>query len=151
MLSCKGFEVSAADEKKDGAGIDEKFALEDDKLHYFMVAIDNSEDNVKLDDIKASISDYNKEFHKLEQLRLSNIFLGTDTQTPIIVLRKFDNREQAMRYLNEVETKKDFLGETAKKQYNKEFYVITQENYRRVLKNKTLDGYRDFFEENYRN
>jgi len=149
LLSCEGFEV--ADPKNTpGSGappsIDEAFTLDDDKLHYFLVAISG---DVRLDDIKIAVSDYNREKHKLEQLRISNIFLGTDTNTPILVIRKFDNKSQAMRYFEEVRNEKDFLGETAKKTYNKEFFAITQENYRRILKNKTLEGYREFFSENY--
>ena len=54
-----------------------------------------------------------------------------------------------MRFYQEVSKQKDFLGETDKKTYNKEFFAITQENYRRILKNKTLNGYREFFAENY--
>ena len=149
VLSCKGFEVA---EKKDTGkpgstdGLDMAFTLENDKLHYFIVALSG---DVKLDDLKAALSDYNREFHKTEQLRISNIFLGTDTNTPLLVVRKFDNKDQAMRYYNEVKDRKEFLGETDKKKYNKEFFAITQENYRRVLKNKTLDGYRQFFGDNY--
>ncbi len=145
LLACKGFEVD--DKKNPETAIDEGFTREDDKLHYFIVAL--SGDNVRLDDIKAAVSDYNTEFHKPEQLRISNIFLGTDTNTPIIVIRKFDTKEQAMRYYNEVKGQKGFLGETAKKTYNKEMFAVTQENYRRILKNKTLDRYREFFEANY--
>jgi tetratricopeptide (TPR) repeat protein len=146
LLGCKGFEV---DEKKksETSPIDDAFTREDDKLHYFIVALKG--DNVRLDDVKAAVSDYNRENHKLEQLRISNIFLGTDTNTPIIVIRKFDNKEQAMRYYTEVRSQKDFLGESSKKTYNKEFFAVTQENYRRILKNKTLDGYREFFDQNY--
>lgn len=146
VISCKGFEVAETPKKVDKAAIDDAFTREDDKLHYFLVAITG---DVRIDDIKASISDYNRENHKLEQLRISNIFLGTDTNEPIIVIRKFDSKEQAMRFHTEVSKQKDFLGETDKKMYKKEFFAITQENYRRVLKNKTLDGYRQFFEENY--
>jgi len=145
LLACKGFEVD--EKKKQDTPIDDGFTREDDKLHYFIVAL--SGDDVRLDDVKAAVSDYNSEFHKAEQLRISNIFLGTDTNTPIVVIRKFDTKEQAMRYYNEVKNQKDFLGETAKKTYKKELFAVTQENYRRILKNKTLDRYREFFEENY--
>jgi hypothetical protein len=41
------------------------------------------------------------------------------------------------------------LGEKGKKTIEKEVFAITQENYRRILKNKTLDGYREFFQANY--
>jgi hypothetical protein len=149
LLGCKGFEVDKEpkDKPKDGSGeIDEAFTREDDKLHYVMVVLSS---DIRVDDAKIAISDYNREKHKLEQIRQSNIFLGTDTESPIIVLRKFDNKEQAMRYINEVKEANDFLGESAKKAYKKQFFAITQENYRRVLKNKTLDGYREFYEANY--
>lgn len=146
LLNCKGFEV---DPKKAGNAnaIDEAFTLEDDKLHYVMASISGKD--LPLEEIKNAISDYNREKHKAENLRLSNIYLGTDTDKPIMVIRKFDNRNLAMVYLREVKDAPDFLGETSKKTYNKEFFAITQENYRRILKNKTLDGYREFFEENY--
>lgn len=146
LISCKGFEVAETPKKQEKTAIDDAFTREDDKLHYFLVAIKG---DVRVEDIKASISDYNRENHKLEQLRISNIFLGTDTNEPIIVIRKFDTKEQAMRFYQEVSKQKSFLGETDKKTYNKEFFAITQENYRRVLKNKTLNGYREFFGENY--
>ncbi len=145
LLACKGFEVD--EKKKNETPIDDGFTREDDKLHYFIVALTG--EDVRLDDVKAAVSDYNSENHKSEQLRISNIFLGTDTNTPIIVIRKFDTKEQVMRYYKEVKTQKEFLGETGKKTYNKEMFAVTQENYRRILKNKTLDRYREFFEENY--
>ena len=147
LIACKGFEVSDEPKKKSDQPIDEAFSREDDKLHYFLAALKGSD--VRLDQVKNAVSDYNRENHKLEQLRISNIFLGTDTENPIVVIRKFDNKEQAMKYLNEVKNLADFLGETDKKKYTKEFFVVTQENYRRILKNKTLNGYREFFEENY--
>lgn len=147
LMSCKGFELDDA-KKKPGTEdkIDDAFTREDDKLHYFMVVLTG---DVRLDEVKAAVTDYNRENHKTEQLRISNIFLGTDTNTPIIVVRKFDNKAAAMKYYNEVKDKKDFLGESTKRVYQKEFFAVTQENYRRILKNKTLSGYREFFGDNY--
>ncbi|MCS7037375.1 MAG: hypothetical protein RMJ33_07575 [Saprospiraceae bacterium] len=148
VVSCDGHEVAAGTPSTPSIGLmDDAFTLDDDKLHYFLIVLNGND--LPLDDIKIAVSDYNREHHRLEQLRLSNIFLGTDINTPILVIRKFDNKEQAMRYYYEVKDKKEFLGETAKKSYTKEFFPITQENYRRVLKNKTLDGYREFFGQHY--
>lgn len=146
LMSCKGFEVGDTKPKSETA-MDDGFTLEDDKLHYFIVALTG--EDIRLDEVKVAVSDYNRENHRLEQLRISNIFLGTDTNNPLVVIRKFDNKNQAMRYYEEVKDKDDFLGESARKKYNKEFFAITQENYRRILKNRTLDGYREFFAENY--
>jgi TolA-binding protein len=145
LLSCKGFETAANDPNK--PEIDESFTLEDDKLHYFLIVLKGND--LPLEDIKNAISDYNQENHRSEQIRLSNIYLGTTQEQPILVLRKFDNREAGLKYLRAVEKKRDYLGETSRKTYEKEYFIITQENYRRVLKNKTLDGYREFFANNY--
>jgi tetratricopeptide (TPR) repeat protein len=143
LLSCKGFEVQEKPKPTRSGG---EFTLEDDKLHYFMIVISG---DVRLDDIKNSISDYNREYHRTELLRISNIFLGTDTNTPIVVIRKFNNKEAAMAYYNEVANNKDFMGEGGKKSYDKKMVAITQANYRRVLKNRSMDGYYEFFDENY--
>ncbi len=148
VVSCDGHEV-ASPSSPSTTPTDDAFTLDDEKLHYFLIVLYGKD--LPLDDIKIAVSDYNREYHRLEQLRLSNIFLGTDINTPILVIRKFDNREQAMRYYHEVKDRKEFLGETAKTTYTKEFFPITQENYRRVLKNKTLDGYREFFAQHYLN
>ncbi len=147
VISCEGYEVAPAASGNPEPSLDNAFTLDDDKLHYFLVVLYGSD--LPLDDIKIAISDYNREHHRLEQLRLSNIFLGTDINTPILVIRKFDNKEQAMRYYHEVKDRRDFLGETEKKTYRKEFFPITQENYRRILRNKTLNGYREFFAQHY--
>ncbi|MBL7776084.1 MAG: tetratricopeptide repeat protein, partial [Saprospiraceae bacterium] len=146
LLACEGFEVTAAAQNNAAPGAANDFVLEDDKLHYILVALSG---DVRLDDVKIAVSDYNREFHRLDNLRISSIFLGTDTNMPILVVRKFDNRVAAMKYYEEVRNRNEFLGETDKRKYNKEFFPITQENYRRVLRNKTLDGYREFFLTNY--
>jgi tetratricopeptide (TPR) repeat protein len=148
LLGCKGFEVSDAPNKKDGGEIDDKFTVEDDKLHYFLVILDNQDGNLKIDNVKAAVSDFNGDSYKADKLRISNIFLGTDTDFPIVVIRKFDNKDAAMKYFRAVEKNKEYLGE-GKKEYKKEFFAVTQENYRRILKNKTLEGYREFFSEHY--
>jgi hypothetical protein len=143
LLSCKGYEAGGGAAKQ----VDDAFELEEDKLHYLLILF--TEGDIKLESIKNAVSDYNRENHRTEQLRLSNIYLGSTQDQPILVIRKFDNKEKGMKYLNEVKSKRDFLGETAKVSYEKEFYLITQENYRRILKNKTIEGYREFFEANY--
>jgi tetratricopeptide (TPR) repeat protein len=152
VIGCKGFEAadpaSTSGSTTPIENIDDAFVLENDKLHYLLVALNNGAD-IRLDEVKAAMIDYNREFHKLEALRISNITLGSDANTPILVVRKFDNKEQAMRYYREVTEKPEFMGEKGKKTYQKEFFVVTQENYRRVLKNKTLNGYREFFMNNY--
>ena len=116
-----------------------KFKQEDDKLHY-MILVFNDPD-ISLADTKAAISDYNTKYHKIDKLRISNIYLGSDVKTPIIVVRRFKSRNDAMKYYEGVQGANDFL----EPGMPFEMYPVTQNNYREILKSKSLTGYREFF------
>lgn len=121
-----------------------EFTLEDDKLHYMLVVFTG--EGASLTDAKATVSDYNRQFHRLDKLRISNIYLGTDVRTPIIVIRRFKNREEAMRYYNGIEkNRSQFIDRSVPY----EVFAVTQNNYRQILRTKSIGGYRAFFESNY--
>ena len=133
-----------AGSSKSGDGGTSKYKLDDGKVHYFIVVLEKG--NIKLTDAKNSVSNYNKKYHKLERLRISNIYLGAKTDTPILVIRRFKKKEGAMKYYNSIiSNKSEFLGEGA----NYQIFAVTQHNYRQILKSKSLDGYNEFFELNY--
>jgi tetratricopeptide (TPR) repeat protein len=122
------------------------FKLEDDKLHYVVIVFPDQD--VDLNAAKIRVSDYNEKYHKLDRLRISNIYLGRDANNrlPILVLRRFKNKEEAMKYYDGVNlNNKDFLDE----QTGYEVFPITQNNYRQILKDKAVDNYRIFFQEQY--
>ena len=144
-----GEDVSVVDKEKVG-GENKKnknentYKVEDNKMHYCIVVLkDNS---IRLTDAKAAVSDYHKQYHKLDKLRIANVYLGADTSTPILVIRRFKGKELAMAYYNGVQSNgQDFL--PAGSSYD--IYPITQYNYRQVLKNKEIETYKIFFQENY--
>lgn len=122
-----------------------KFKLQDKKVHYMIVVLKGGK--IELGDAKIKVSNYNREFHKSDKLRISNIYLGADTNTPILVIRRFKNKEKAVTYFQGVmANKKKFLGDNN----DYEVFAVTQHNYREILKAKSIDGYREFFEKNYK-
>jgi len=122
---------------------EEIFKIEDDNVHYGIVVFDNK---VALSSVKASISDYNRKNHRLDQLRISNIYLGSDTNRPLIIIRKFKNKTAAMKYYDgAVKDPTEFI--KVRNEYN--FFVINQFNYREVLRNKSAIEYKTFFAKNY--
>lgn len=125
----------------DPANMD-KYKMDPEKLHYFIVVITGGEE-ISLNDAKAAISDYNKEFHKLLRLRISPVSLGDQ---PMVVIRRFKSQAKAMDYYDGItKNSESFL--PAGVTY--EFYPVTQNNYRTILKSKSLEGYSAFFESNY--
>jgi tetratricopeptide (TPR) repeat protein len=126
----------------------EAFTQEDDKLHYTIIAFKDKE--VSLTDAKVQVSDYNEKYHKLDRIRISNIYLGTtaDDRIPILVLRRFKNKQDAMKYYNGVQRNKSEFVDGG---VEFELFPVTQNNYREILKQRKIDGYRLFFQQYYLN
>lgn len=123
---------------------EETYVYEPDDKHYIVVVF---EGNINLETAKVQISDYHLKYHKLDKLRVSNIYLGdNESRTPVIVVRTMDNQQKAMEYLRSTEAnKQDFLSADFKYRV----FPISQNNYRQMLKNKVVDGYPEFFQKNY--
>jgi len=121
----------------------EIFKLEDDNVHYGIIVFEGKS---SLTRIKASVSDYNRKYHKLDQLRISNIYLGSDTNRPLIIIRKFKNKEAAMKYYDGV--RKDITS-FIKVQHDYDFFVVNQYNYREILRNQSAVEYKTFFAKHY--
>jgi tetratricopeptide (TPR) repeat protein len=119
------------------------FRDEPNKVHYGIVVFDSK---VDLNKVKASISDYNRANHKLDRLRISNIYLGSDTNRPIIIIRKFKNKEISLKYYKGVVSDiRDFIPIKA----GFDLFMVNQYNYRQVLRQKSVDQYRLYFAEHY--
>jgi len=122
-----------------------KFKLQDKKVHYMIVVLKGGK--IELGDAKIKVSNYNREYHKTDKLRISNIYLGADTNTPILVIRRFKNKEKSVTYFQGImANKKKFLGDNN----DYEVFAVTQHNYREILKSKSIEDYREFFNENYK-
>lgn len=122
-----------------------KFKLQNKKVHYMIVVLKGGK--IELGDAKIKVSNYNREYHKSDKLRISNIYLGADTNTPILVIRRFKNKDKAITYFQGVMAKKKkFLGDNN----DYEVFAVTQHNYREILKSKSIEGYREFFNKNYK-
>jgi tetratricopeptide (TPR) repeat protein len=123
----------------------ENFVVEPDKLHYIFVVL-YGVDQDQLREAKREISKYNGIYHKLERLRISNIYLDTSDEIQIILIRKFDSKDDAMGYYYKVESRQD---EYLPADINYELFAISQKNYREVIKQRTVNAYREFFVAEY--
>jgi tetratricopeptide (TPR) repeat protein len=125
-------------------GEESPYEIEFDKLHYMIVVFDNK---INLARAKADVSDYHKKFHKLDKLRISNIYLGdAENRVPIIVIRRFKDKTEAMKYYDGVQKN---MEEYLSMDVGFSLYAVSQNNYRQILKNKSVAGYGPFFDFNY--
>ena len=122
------------------------FEYIEDELHY-VIAIIYDKNTTTLSDIKISVSDFNQRYFHNEDLKISNIFLDQDATIPIIMIRKFDNASKAQQYFKVIKNNpKQFIAP----EINKEIFVISQSNYRKLYSTKDVDGYKEFFKEHYK-
>ncbi|MEN9610002.1 MAG: hypothetical protein RLZZ628_816 [Bacteroidota bacterium] len=119
------------------------FKIMDEAAHFVMVL---AEKTLSLEDAKVAVSDYNSKYHRLEDLRLSSIFLDTDAEISVLLVRKFSNKAAALAYTDAVaKNRADFLPKNVKFQ----IFAIHQDNYREVIKQKSVVDYAKFYEKAY--
>ncbi len=122
-----------------------RYVDQQDRLHYVLVLFRNTDKNTSINELRAQVSDYNRTYHKLEKLRVGNVYLSKDDKDPILIVRKFPTGQAAMKYYKSIlSNKENFLPDS---QY--ELFPINQRNYRELLRSKTLEEYIRFFEEHY--
>lgn len=116
-----------------------------DEVHYMIIVFNDPE--IDATELKNKISDYNTEFSKLARLRITPIYIGEEQETPMLVMRRFKKGSEAMSYyLNARKNEKEFLDPD---EYDYELYPVSQSNYRQMLKARSVEGYGEWFSENY--
>lgn len=141
-----GGSSSSSDGDSDEIKVDEKsgFTIDNNSQHFIMVVYDSKK--IKQTDAVASVADYNKKYHRLKRLRVSNFLISIET--PTILIRRFSNRNDAMTYVLEVnKAKTEFL---SVEDPSFKIISINQTNYKTVLRDRSKWGdYLEFFDRIY--
>ncbi|MFT6000941.1 MAG: tetratricopeptide (TPR) repeat protein [Neolewinella sp.] len=115
------------------------------ELHYILIVFNEYDTN--LNEAKIKVSEFNAKYNKVDRLRTTNVYLGADNKTPVLVVRRLKSGEVAKTYVdNMIQREKGFLNVG---KYDYEIYAISQSNYREVLKARTVKGYDEWYRENY--
>ncbi len=115
-----------------------KDTSEDDKLHYILYTVNDCDDN-KVKRAKKAIVDYHNQFFKAENLRVSSIALNEKEKVYAILVRKFDNRDKVSEYAST--TIKNILDYLSQSEFDFNFYPVTQESYKEIVKEKSIEKY----------
>jgi hypothetical protein len=122
-----------------------RFTMEDNALHYVVVYVHNQE-AISLTDTKIALAEFHKKYFQLDNLKMASLVFDPSKNHSLVLVRSFTTKEKAMKYYETaIRNPKDFLPANA----IFEVYPITQKNYREVIKARSLDSYKAFFEANY--
>ncbi|MFT7120289.1 MAG: hypothetical protein ACJAZ9_000459 [Neolewinella sp.] len=116
------------------------------ELHYVLIVFNKKD--IKLNDAKLSASEFNSKYNKLDRLRITNVYLGEDNDTPVLVMRRFKTGQAAVKYLdNAKEREKEFLNAG---KFDYDIFAVSQSNYREILKSRSAVEYKEWYKENYK-
>lgn len=100
---------------------------------------------VNINPLKVRISDFNMKFYSLDNLSVTNILL--DKTTHFVMVGNFESKKQAMRYYDALMSNEYVFANLEKEQYNG--FVLSQKNYPVFYKDKDVEKYLSFFQQNY--
>lgn len=126
--------------------VNTSFVEDDQSLHYVITVLFDLGEN-SLDQAKIAAANYNRENYRNRKFRVAHNMLSIEPATPLILIRKFDSKSDALSYTSRIEDNPEAF---MPKGVNFEVYAITQQNYREVMKQRSVNKYRLFYAKNYR-
>ncbi|MBC6995967.1 tetratricopeptide repeat protein [Neolewinella lacunae] len=115
------------------------------EAHYLIIVFDK--EDTDLNAAKVAVSEFNNKYYKLDRLRVTNVYLGDNNSTPVLVLRKYLTGTEAMQYFQTAREKEQEFLDAGK--YSYDLFAVSQSNYREVLKARSIEDYKPWFRENY--
>jgi len=119
------------------------YRFKDNTTHYFMLVCPKHETDINF--IKTLISDFNIKNFSLEELEINTMLLGLEKH--LLIVKHFQNISTVTNYSNVITSNKTIIEELKKSDYKK--IIISEKNFAEFYKNKDIEGYSRFFDNNY--
>ncbi len=100
---------------------------------------------VNSDQLKNKLSNYNTKYYSTKGYSINSQLLDHITQ--IIIVREFNNKDEAMLYYNGANDNDEIFGNTNPDLYN--IFIISDNNFPSFVKDKKIETYQDFFRKFY--
>ncbi len=138
LVANKGEKVSTGGEEKDFP-----FSQKAEKPHLYFIVVSLKNNNTRK--IQEEFSDYNAEYYKFLNLNITTLMYGETKR--MIIIRDFKNKTQALNYLESVGNDDKLIKKLGINSPN--HFVANINNYKKVIKNKKLPLYEEFFKQEY--
>jgi hypothetical protein len=115
-----------------------EFEYRSGKMYFVLIA--NKDD--KISNIKKDFSNFNSEFHSVDRLSTKETLIG---ELPAVYVSSFKNENEAKKYM------KSFTGarRTINHLNKHTFFIITEENFTKLIMGGNLEGYLKFYADYY--
>lgn len=139
MISIINNGYSKAIEANFGSGGKSEFEYRSGKMFFILVA----KPGEKVNDLKKDISNFNSEFFSGDRLSTKETILGTNQD--VVRVSVFKNESDAKKYRDAFAKAK----RTIKHLQGHVYFIITEENFVKLLAGGNLDGYLSFYKDYY--
>jgi hypothetical protein len=135
------FSASAQTEMTVKAG----FVLNAADEHSFIFVLNNRPKD--LPEVRTGITKYIWKYHPSDKLKITQIKIDGDLENvPLIHITGFESKAKAMEfYAGLKKNRPDFL----QMGMTEDYFAVSKSNYETIVRSKSLNGYKSFFEQNY--
>lgn len=118
------------------------YVYDSETRHLFVLVFPSSKGSINK--AKSKVSDFNKASFSKKNLQTKSSFVDSETQ--VITVKYFDNKDEAMDYYLAFKVNKKQVKHLAK---DFTYFVISDKNFASLYVDKDIQKYVDFFEKNY--
>ncbi len=119
------------------------YRYKDNTDHYLLILLPKEKADINY--IKTIVSDFNAKNYSIENLEINTMLMGMEQH--ILLVKTFKNTIDVSSYGKTLFSNPDLLKEINKTTFKK--IIISQQNFIEFYKNKDLDGYTKFYDNNY--
>ena len=121
------------------------FVVNATEEHNFLFVLANKPND--LQELRTGITKYIWKYHPNDKLKITQIQVDGDLKdVPLIHVTGFANQSQAMEFYKGLKANRpDFM----QMGMTKDFFPLSKTNYEQVVRAKSLNGYKPFFQQNY--
>ena len=121
-----------------------KWDADENLLHYFIIAFPNTTD-IDINRLRFDIANYNIDHYTTLDFDIETEALNSETR--LVVVRNFTNKEAALIYFLSVIRKPEVFKTLAGHQFLN--FVVSSSNYREMMNDRAYEQYLSFFVNNY--
>ena len=121
------------------------FVMNANEEHSFLFVLTSRTND--LQELRTGITKYMWKFYPNDKLKITQIQVdGELKDVPLILISGFANKDKAMEFYNGLKTNRpDFM----QMGMTKDYFPVTKSNYEKIVRSKSLNGYKPFFQQNY--
>ncbi|MBK9013009.1 MAG: hypothetical protein IPM82_02405 [Saprospiraceae bacterium] len=121
------------------------FAMNASEEHSFLFVLSNQAKD--LQELRTGITKYMWKYYPNDKLKITQIQVdGELKDVPLILISGFSDKSKAMEFYNGLKTNRpDFM----QMGMTKDYFPLSKSNYEKIVRAKSLTGYKPFFQQNY--